>query len=60
MSGTSSRLLAVVFTDVVGSTGVRQRLGDRAYAEAIRAHHGAVLAVGSEDGLESSSRYQLD
>ncbi len=38
----STALLAVVFTDVVGSTAARQKLGDRVYADVIGEHHALV------------------
>ncbi|MBN1337386.1 MAG: protein kinase [Deltaproteobacteria bacterium] len=38
----SIALLAVVFTDVVGSTAARQKLGDRVYADAITKHDAIV------------------
>ncbi len=38
----STALLAVVFTDIVGSTAARQGLGDRVYADAVGEHHAIV------------------
>src|SRR5262245_8144024 len=37
-----TRLLTVVFTDIVGSTDLKQRFGDRAAFDAIASHHAIV------------------
>ena len=42
-SGRSSRFLAtILFTDIVGSTGLAQRLGDADWRRLVAAHHTAV------------------
>lgn len=40
-----SRFVTVVFTDVVGSTGLNETLGDAAYAAMLREHRALVRAV---------------
>jgi class 3 adenylate cyclase len=53
-------LAALVFTDMVGSTAIKQRLGDHGSAEVFRRHHEIVRETlrrfpGGEEGRDGDS-----